>query len=125
MGEKTGRGGSALENKSRIWEGNGLEGVEVFKLSDPESLSTEPKIKWQDGHTIYDSLKVNRAQVRNCSEKPSLRFLWGDLERSHNYGREVEPAPADDLEIGKVGLPQLVHRRGLVTELISRRHHSK
>jgi hypothetical protein len=33
-------------------------------------------------------------------------------------GRQIEPAPADDLEIGEVGLPELVGRRGLVLELI-------
>src|SRR5713226_8306721 len=32
--------------------------------------------------------------------------------------RQVEAAPADDLEIGEVGLPQLVRRRRLVLELI-------
>ena len=38
-------------------------------------------------------------------------------------GREIEPAC--DLEVGEVGLPQLIDRRGLVAELIGRRHHSK
>jgi hypothetical protein len=31
---------------------------------------------------------------------------------------EIEPAPADHLEIGEVGLPKLVRARGLVPELI-------
>ncbi len=31
---------------------------------------------------------------------------------------EIEPAPADDFEIGKVGLPQLIDVRGFVFELI-------
>ena len=30
------------------------------------------------------------------------------------YRAEVKPAPADDLEIGEVGLPKLVRRRRLV-----------
>ena len=34
--------------------------------------------------------------------------------------RQIEPAPADDLEVGEVGLPQLVRRRGLVLEGIRR-----
>ena len=35
-------------------------------------------------------------------------------------GRQIEPAPADDLEVGEVGLPELVRRRGLVLELVGR-----
>src|SRR5262245_16677546 len=38
---------------------------------------------------------------------------------------EIEPAPTDDLEIGEVGLPELVRRRGLVLELIRRLHHDE
>ena len=33
-------------------------------------------------------------------------------------GRQIEPAPADDLQIGEVGLPELVGRRRLVLELV-------
>ena len=33
-------------------------------------------------------------------------------------GREIEPTPADDLEVGEVGLPELVWRGGLVGELL-------
>ena len=33
-------------------------------------------------------------------------------------GGEVVPAPADDLEISEVGLPELVGRRRLVPELV-------
>ena len=32
--------------------------------------------------------------------------------------RQIKPAPADHLQIGEVGLPQLVRSRGLVLELI-------
>ena len=38
-------------------------------------------------------------------------------------GRQVEPPPADDLEIGEVGLPELVGSRRLVPELIRSPHH--
>jgi hypothetical protein len=30
------------------------------------------------------------------------------------HGREIIPAPAGDLQVGEVGLPELVGRRGLV-----------
>jgi len=40
-------------------------------------------------------------------------------EKSSN-GREIVPAPPHDLEIGEVGLPELVGRRGLVFELFGR-----
>ena len=35
-------------------------------------------------------------------------------------GGEIEPSPADDLEVGEVGLPELVGGRGLVLELVGR-----
>ena len=35
-------------------------------------------------------------------------------------GRQIEPTPADDLEVGEVGLPKLIGSRGLVLELIGR-----
>jgi hypothetical protein len=39
--------------------------------------------------------------------------------------REIEPAPADDLEVGEVGLPQLVRRGGLVPELLGGLDHDE
>ena len=33
---------------------------------------------------------------------------------------QIKPAPADHLQIGEVGLPELVWRRGLVLELVRR-----
>ena len=33
-------------------------------------------------------------------------------------GGEVVPAPADDLEIGEIGLPELIGRSRLVLELV-------
>ena len=36
------------------------------------------------------------------------------------HGRQVEPAPTDHLEIGEVGLPQLVGCGGLGVELVGR-----
>src|SRR5882724_2337854 len=38
------------------------------------------------------------------------------------HARQIEPAPADDLQVGEVGLPELVWRRGLVLELVGRLH---
>jgi hypothetical protein len=38
-------------------------------------------------------------------------------------GRQVEPAPADDLEIGEIGLPHLVGPGGLVAEFLGRLDH--
>ncbi len=38
---------------------------------------------------------------------------------------EVEPAPPQNLEIGKVGLPQLVDRRCLVLELVCSFQHDE
>src|SRR5438445_11167344 len=39
--------------------------------------------------------------------------------------RQVEPSPADNLEISEVRLPALVWRRRLVAELIGSLHHEK
>ena len=39
------------------------------------------------------------------------------------HGRQVHPAPPDDLEVGEVGLPHLVHPRGLGVEAIRRLDH--
>ena len=36
------------------------------------------------------------------------------------HGREIVPTPPRDLDIGEVGLPELVGRRGLVLELLGR-----
>ena len=48
--------------------------------------------------------------------------LPGDNEAREviEHGREIVPAPPRDLEMGEVGLPQLVGRRGLVFELFGR-----
>src|SRR5512139_433191 len=41
------------------------------------------------------------------------QFVGDDVAREVVQDRtEIEPAPADDLEIGEVGLPELVWRRG-------------
>ena len=39
------------------------------------------------------------------------------------HGGEIHPAPPDDLEVGKIGLPHLVWPGGLGMERISRFHH--
>ena len=38
---------------------------------------------------------------------------------------QLEPAPADDLEVGEVGLPKLVGRGGRIGEAIGRFHQDK
>ena len=40
-------------------------------------------------------------------------------------GRQIEPSPADDLQISEVGLPELVWRRRLVLELVCSLHHNE
>ncbi len=39
------------------------------------------------------------------------------------HGRQIHPAPPDDLEVGEVGLPHLVRSCGLRVELVSRLDH--
>ena len=39
------------------------------------------------------------------------------------HGRQIVPAPAGDLEVGEVGLPELVDGGGLVLELVRRLDH--
>ena len=48
--------------------------------------------------------------------------LPGDNEAREvvQHGGEIVLTPAGDLEIGEVGLPELVGRRGLVLELLGR-----
>ena len=41
------------------------------------------------------------------------------------HGREIVPAPTGDLEVGEVGLPELVDGGGLVLELVRRLDHYK
>ena len=40
-------------------------------------------------------------------------------------GRQIHPAPANDLEVGELGLPQLVYRRRFISELAGCLHHDK
>ena len=48
----------------------------------------------------------------------------GDVAREVvEHGRQVVPAPTSDLEIGEVGLPELVNGSGLVLELVCRLDH--
>jgi hypothetical protein len=48
--------------------------------------------------------------------------LSGDDEAREvvEHGAEIIPAPARDLEVGEVGLPELVGRRGLMFERLDR-----
>ena len=41
------------------------------------------------------------------------------------HGREIEPAPPDHLQVGEVGLPELVRRSGLGVELVGRLDHDE
>jgi len=61
-------------------------------------------------------------QVQRFRDVPDLHrraeLPGDDVAREVVQDRtEVEPAPADHFEIGEVGLPELVWRRGLVLEL--------
>ena len=76
-----------------------------------------------DGHVIEPG---GRERQIECG-RDVLRFhrraeLPGDNEAREvvQHGREVVPAPARDLEIGEVGLLELVGRRGLVPEFLGR-----
>ena len=40
-------------------------------------------------------------------------------------GREIEPSPADDLQVREVGLPELIDGGRLVFKLIGRLHHDE
>src|ERR1019366_3711051 len=66
-------------------------------------------------------------QVQRFRDVPGLHrraeLPGNDVAREVvQYRAEVKPAPADHLEIGEVGLPKLVWRRGLVLELIGGFH---
>src|SRR4051794_6163922 len=52
-------------------------------------------------------------------DAPIILGLVATWIEDHNTCQTI-PAPADDLEVGEVGLPQLVGRRGLVLELLGR-----
>ncbi len=76
-----------------------------------------------DGHVIEPG---GRQRQIECG-RDVLRFhrraeLPGDNEAREvvQHGREIVPAPSRDLEIGEVGLPELVGRRGLVPEFLGR-----
>jgi hypothetical protein len=76
-----------------------------------------------DGHLIEAGGR--QRQIERCGH--ILRFhrgaeLPGDNEAREvvQHGGEVVPTPARDLEIGEVGLPGLVGRRGLVLERLDR-----
>ena len=76
-----------------------------------------------DSHLI--KLRGRQRQIERGGDV--LRFhrgaeLPGDNEAREvvQHGGEIVPAPARDLEIGEVGLPELVGRRGFVLELFGR-----
>jgi len=39
--------------------------------------------------------------------------------------RQIQPAPTDDFEVGKTGLPNPVYHCGFISELTGRFHHDK
>jgi hypothetical protein len=68
-----------------------------------------PKVLTQD-EALRIASNIARAtnlNARDSSKTPSVE-----------HARQIEPAPADDLEIGEVGLLQLIGCRGLVGELV-------
>ncbi len=67
----------------------------------------------------------NTKAVREGAGRHGAGKYPGDDEASVivQHRGEVVPAPAHDLEVGKVGLPQLVHPFGLMPKLISRAEH--
>src|SRR3546814_253298 len=57
------------------------------------------------------------------STRTDTLFPYTTLFRSVEHGREVHPAPPDDLEVGEVGLPHLVRAGSLGVELIGGLYH--
>ena len=65
---------------------------------------------------------VQRVRHIRCSHR-SAQLPSKDVTREVvESRRQIEPSPADHLEVGEVGLPQLVRFRRLVLELINRLH---
>src|SRR6187455_470160 len=74
-----------------------------------------------------------RSRPEACSARSSVAVTSSAIIVVHSFqammyreksshARQIEPAPADHLEVGEVGLPELVGRRGLVLELVRRLH---
>ena len=74
-----------------------------------------------DGHLIEAGGR--QRQIERCGDVVRLHGrteLPGDNEAREvvEHGVEIVPAPARDLEVGEVGLPKLVGRRGLVLKFL-------
>jgi hypothetical protein len=76
-----------------------------------------------DGHLV----KPRGRQRQIERDGDVLRFhrgaeLPGDNEAREvvEHGGEIVPAPARNLEVSEVGLPELVGRRGLIPEFLGR-----
>ena len=62
-------------------------------------------------------------QVRGLSDVGSCYRRTGSPSRDVareviEHGRQIEPAPADDQQVGEISLPQLVYPCGRVTEVV-------
>jgi hypothetical protein len=71
---------------------------------------------------IWSSPDAAKRQIERGGDVVSAHRgaeLPGDDEAGEvvEHGREIIPAPAGDLQVGEVGLPELVGRRRLVLEL--------
>ena len=55
--------------------------------------------------------------LHRCAELPGDDVAAVFIED----GRQIEPAPADDLQVSEVGLPELVRPSGFIPELVGRR----
>ena len=78
--------------------------------------------------------RYTQKQIISFFQAQEARAQVSDLVREHGFSEksfyhwkakcgEIEPAPANGLEIAEVGLPQLVRSGSLVLEPIDRRHH--
>ena len=80
------------------------EKLEIIRLVEGSHLPTRRTL---------DKLGIPRTTFYRWYD----RYLSGGPEALEDR-REIEPAPADNLQVGEVGLPELVRSRGLVVELI-------
>ena len=87
-----------------------------------EPLSDKPR-SVNDGHVIEPGGRQRQISVAvtSCAFIVAQSFqATMKREKSSSTVERSLPAPSRDLEIGEVGLPELVGRRGLVPELLGR-----
>ena len=79
---------------------------------------------------------LNQGQRRHQDQDPPRAYIFRLHRRAELPGDDVSreaiqdrgqivPTPADDLEVGEVGLPHLVRRGRLVTELVGGLDHDE